>query len=81
VYNSILYYLPSQGQLQTRRSVDTCNYIMDKYNIKSKTNYWKALKEKNILIQKGKQTIKQTKMTSGNKNMITKNYITQNIGV
>jgi hypothetical protein len=33
----------------------------------------------NILIQKSKQTIKQTKMTTGNKNMITKNYVTQNI--
>jgi hypothetical protein len=28
---------------------------------------------------KSKQTIKQTKMTSGNKNMITKNGVTQNI--
>jgi hypothetical protein len=27
-----------QGQLQTQHSVDTSNYIMDKHNIKSKTN-------------------------------------------
>jgi hypothetical protein len=36
-----IIYVPSlqpQGQLQTQRSVDTSNYIMDKHNIKSKTN-------------------------------------------
>jgi hypothetical protein len=54
---------------------------MDKHNIKSKTNFRQALEEKNMLIQKSKQTIKQTKMTSGNKNMITKNYITHNIRI
>jgi hypothetical protein len=27
-----------QGQLQTQHSVDTSNYIMDKHNIKPKTN-------------------------------------------
>jgi uncharacterized protein YutE (UPF0331/DUF86 family) len=63
-----------QGQLQTQHSVDTGNYIMDKHNIKSKTNYKQALEE-NTLIQESKQT----KMRRGNKNMITKNYITQNI--
>jgi hypothetical protein len=35
-----------QGQLQTRRSVDTSKYIMDKHNIKSKINYRQALEEK-----------------------------------
>jgi hypothetical protein len=36
-----IIYVPSQqpqGQLQTQHSVDTSNYIMDKHNIKSKTN-------------------------------------------
>jgi hypothetical protein len=33
-----IIYMPSQGQLQTRRSVNTGNYNMDKHNIKSKTN-------------------------------------------
>jgi hypothetical protein len=42
--NSIQFfiiYVPSQqlqGQLQTQHSVDTGNYIMDRHNIKSKTN-------------------------------------------
>jgi hypothetical protein len=42
--NSIQFftiYMPSQklqGQLQTQHSVGTSNYIMDKHNIKSKTN-------------------------------------------
>jgi hypothetical protein len=34
-----IIYVPSQqlqGQLQTRRSVDTGNYIKDKHNIKSR---------------------------------------------
>jgi hypothetical protein len=35
-----------QGQLQTHHSVDTSNYIMDKYYIKSKTNYRQAMEEK-----------------------------------
>jgi hypothetical protein len=48
-------YVPSWGQLQTRRSVYTGNYSMDKHNIKSKTNYRQAQEEKNILIQKSKQ--------------------------
>jgi hypothetical protein len=36
-----IIYVPSeqlQGQLQTHHSADTSNYIMDKHNIKSKTN-------------------------------------------
>jgi hypothetical protein len=47
--NSIIIYVPSQqlqGQLQTQHSEDTGNYIMDKHNIKSKTNYRQALEEK-----------------------------------
>jgi hypothetical protein len=34
-----------QGQLQTQHSVDENNYITDKHNIKSKTNYRQALEE------------------------------------
>jgi hypothetical protein len=44
-----IIYVPSQqpqGQLQTEHKVDTSNYIMDKHNIKSKTNYRQALEEK-----------------------------------
>jgi hypothetical protein len=37
-----------QDQLQTQHSVDTSKYIMDKHNIKSKTNYRQALEEKHI---------------------------------
>jgi hypothetical protein len=48
--NSILtIYVPSQqlqGQLQTQHSGDTSNYIMDRHNIKSKTNHRQALEEK-----------------------------------
>jgi hypothetical protein len=43
-----IMYMPSQqlqGQLQTQHNVDTGNYIMDKHNIKSKTNYRKLLEE------------------------------------
>jgi ABC-type antimicrobial peptide transport system permease subunit len=68
VYQSFYYsvqffiiYVPSQqlqGQLQTQHSVDTSNYIMVKQNIKSKTNYRQALKEKHIM-QKSEQTNKQ----------------------
>jgi hypothetical protein len=42
--NSIQFfiiYVPSQllqGQLQTQRSVDKSNYIVEQYNVKSKTN-------------------------------------------
>jgi hypothetical protein len=49
---------------------------MDKHNIKSRIKLQTTTGGNNILIQK---ISKQTKMTSGNKNMITKNYITQNI--
>jgi hypothetical protein len=47
-----------QGQLQTQHSVDTSNYIMEQYNIKSKTNYRQALEE-NTLMRKSKK--QQTK--------------------
>jgi hypothetical protein len=50
-----IIYVPSQqlqGQLQTQHSVDTGNYITDKHNIKSKTNYRQALEKENTLIQK-----------------------------
>jgi hypothetical protein len=43
-----IIYVPSQqlqGQLQTQHSVDTSNYLMDKHNIKSKTNYRETLEE------------------------------------
>jgi hypothetical protein len=48
VIQFFIIYVPSQqlqGQLQTQRSVDTGNYIMDKHNINSKTNYMKLLEE------------------------------------
>jgi hypothetical protein len=38
-------YRAIQGQLQTQHSVDMGNYIMDKHNMKSKTNYRQALEE------------------------------------
>jgi hypothetical protein len=41
-----------QGRLETQRSVDTGNYIMDRHNIKAKTNYRQTLEEYNTLIQK-----------------------------
>jgi hypothetical protein len=41
-----------QGQLQTQRSVGTGNYIMDKHNIKSKTNYTQVPEEKHIIAEK-----------------------------
>jgi cytidine deaminase len=48
--NSIPYYLCAEstaiGHLQTQHSVGTSNYIMDKHNIKSKTNYRQAMEEK-----------------------------------
>jgi hypothetical protein len=49
----IIYVLSQQpqGQLQTQHSVDTSNYIMDKHNIKSKTNYRQVLEE-NINVDK-----------------------------
>jgi hypothetical protein len=55
-----IIYVPSQqlqGQLQTQHSVDTGNYIMDKHNIKSKTNYRRVLEEEHIHAEK--QTNKQ----------------------
>jgi hypothetical protein len=57
-FNSVQFfiiYVPSkqlQGQLQTQNSVDISNYIMDKHNIKSKTNYRQALEEKHINAEK-----------------------------
>jgi thioredoxin reductase len=52
-----IIYVPSQqtqGQLQTQHTVDTSNYIMDKHNIKSKTNYEyrQALEETHINAEK-----------------------------
>jgi hypothetical protein len=35
-----------QDQLQTQHSVDTSNYIIELYNIKSQTNYRQALEKK-----------------------------------
>jgi hypothetical protein len=35
--------------------IDTGNYIMDRYDIKSNTNYKQALEEENALIQKSKK--------------------------
>jgi hypothetical protein len=58
--------------------IDTGNYIMDKHNIKSRTNYTQALEEKSHYYRKSKN---QTKMKRGKKSMITKNYITQNIRI
>jgi hypothetical protein len=58
-------YEPSQqlaGQLQTQHSVDTSNYIMEQYNIKSKTNYRQALEKKIHYCRKvNKQTNEQSK--------------------
>jgi hypothetical protein len=48
-------YVPSQqlqGQPQTEHSADTTNYIMDKHNIESKTNYRQALEEEHIHAEK-----------------------------
>jgi hypothetical protein len=50
-----MIYVPSQqlqGQLQTQHSVDTSNYIMDRHNIKSSTNYRQVLEEKHINAEK-----------------------------
>jgi hypothetical protein len=70
-----IIYVPSQqlqGQLQTQHSVDTSNYIMDKHDIKSKTNYRQVLEG---TTHYSRIVNKQTKMR-GNKN-----YITQNIRI
>jgi hypothetical protein len=51
----LFIYVPSQqlqGQLQTQHSVDTSNYIMEQYNIKSKANYRQVLEK--IHINRGK---------------------------
>jgi hypothetical protein len=45
-----------QGQLQTQHSVNISNYIMEQYNIKSKTNYRQELEK--IHIHTEKQTNK-----------------------
>jgi hypothetical protein len=54
--NSIVYYLCAEStatrQLQTQHIVNTGNYIMDKHNINSKTNYRQALEEKHINAEK-----------------------------
>jgi hypothetical protein len=50
VIQFFIIYMPSQqleDQLQTEHSVNTGNYIMDKHNIKSKTNYRQAVEEEN----------------------------------
>jgi hypothetical protein len=54
VLGPILYVLSRQlqSQLQTEHSVVTSNYIMDKHNIKSKTNYRQVLKEKHTNAEK-----------------------------
>jgi hypothetical protein len=55
-----IIYVPSQqlqGQLQTQHSVGTGNYIMDKHNIKLKTNHTKLLAEEHIN-EESKQTNK-----------------------
>jgi hypothetical protein len=48
---------------------------MDKHNIKPRINYRKLLEE-NTLMERSKQTNKQTNKMRGNKN-----YITQNIRI
>jgi hypothetical protein len=54
-----IIYVPSQqlqGQWRTQHSLDAHNYIKDKHNIKTTTNYRKAMEEENTLIEKNKQT-------------------------
>jgi hypothetical protein len=41
-----------QDHLQTQHSVDTSNYIMDKHNKQSKTNYRQTLEEKHSNAEK-----------------------------
>jgi hypothetical protein len=57
----IIYVLSQQlqGQLQTQHSVDTGNYIIDQYNIKTKVYYRQTL-EKDTLMQKSNQTNKRS---------------------
>jgi hypothetical protein len=64
-----------QGQLQTQYSVDIANHIMDKHNIKSKTNYRQALEE-NTLMRKSKQTNKRSNNNNNNNN--NNNFINTN---
>jgi hypothetical protein len=59
-------YAPKWEQLQTLPSVNTGNYSMDKHTHKIKEKLQASTGGNNILIQKSKQTIKQTKMTSVN---------------
>jgi hypothetical protein len=50
-FQFFIIYVPSQQlqvQLQTQHSVDTSNYIMEQYNIKSETNYRQALEKIHI---------------------------------
>jgi hypothetical protein len=51
---------------------------MYRHSIKSETKYRQALEEKIIDIEK---SIQSKKMMSGNKNMITKSYITPSIRI
>jgi hypothetical protein len=56
--NSIQFfiiYMPSQqlqGQLQTQHNIGTDNQIVDKHNIKSKTNHSKHWRKKHINTEK-----------------------------
>jgi hypothetical protein len=52
-----------QGQLQTQDSVDTSNYIMDKHNLKWKTNYRRALEEKHINAENNNNNFINTKLS------------------
>jgi uncharacterized membrane protein len=45
-----------QGQLKTQHSVVASNYIKERQNIKTTTNYRQALEEENTSIKKSKQT-------------------------
>jgi uncharacterized membrane protein len=50
-----IIYVPIQqpeDQLQTQHSVHKSTYIMDKHNIKPKSNYRQALEEKHINAEK-----------------------------
>jgi hypothetical protein len=79
VHNSIQFfiiYVPRQqpqGQLQTHHSVNKSNYIMDNHNIKSKSNYRRALEE-NTLMQRSKQTKSSSSSSNNNNN---NNFIIQ----
>jgi hypothetical protein len=50
-----IIYVPSQqlqGHLQTKHSENTGTCIMEKHNMKSKTNYRQALQKKHINAEK-----------------------------